>query len=205
MRKRKPTQHINWRALKPIVTKDDNPVQCNRVLKKFEAGCKEQWESTGKYVARGDPMMALNWVSTCVVRRVIPRGERVMAERMKISEDSKAFAAERAEKIARGVTPHQEKMLHRKMSRLRRRDHRRWHADAIRELGNAVKQHRWGAAKAWGRMLRGESRKAKILPSLRYRGGGTISSDHDAAEQFLQYMKDLYARLLSDMARFGAD
>ena len=59
--------------------------------------------------------------------------------------------------------------------------------------------------KPGGRMLRGESKRAKILPSLRYRGGGTISSDQDAAEQFLLYMKDLYARLLSDMARYGAE
>ena len=105
----------------------------------FEAGCKKQ-ESTGKYVARGDPMMTLNWVSTCVVGRVIPREERVVDGKMTISAESRAFAQERAEKIERGVTPHQEKMFHRKMSRHRRRDHRRWHTDTIRELSSVVNQ-----------------------------------------------------------------
>ena len=64
--KRKRRQHINWRALKPVYTVGEDAANVNHVLDSFEQGFQDQWERTGKYVARGDPLMTLNWVTTCV-------------------------------------------------------------------------------------------------------------------------------------------
>ena len=88
------------------------------------------------------------------------------------------------------------------MGRLRRRDFIRWYTDCIRELNRSVKQHRWRDARKWKDMLRGVCRQARVLPSRGHRGG-FIRSDEEAAYHFRAYMLDLFARRLSDRARYG--
>ena len=189
--KRKRNQYVNWRALKPVVTLVDDAVNVNATLDSFEMGCQAQWESTGKYIARGDPMVALNWVTTCVAKQVLPQRERMGAARMKPSATSLAFAKERAAEIARGVSPQREKQLHRKMYRHRRRDHRMWYRQSIGKLRDAVRECRWGAVKACGNLIRGVRKKAVILSSLRYRGNGLVRTDKEVADQWKLYMQDL--------------
>lgn len=203
--KRTRKQRINWRALKPVKTVGDEAVNVNSVLDSFEQKCQAQWESTGQYVARGDPLVTLNWVTTCVGKLVLPPEERVVANRMTPSASSLAFAEERAAEIERGTTPQRVMHLHRKMSRFRRRDHRQWFYWTIGKLSKAVKESRWCEARTWSNLLRGVRRKARIMPSSRYRGGGVISTDREAAEQWMLYMKDLYVRRLADRLRFGGD
>ena len=48
--KRKRKQHINWRALKPVMTVGDDARNVNPVSAPFEQGCRDMWEAAGKYV-----------------------------------------------------------------------------------------------------------------------------------------------------------
>ena len=71
------------------------------------------------------------------------------------STTSLTFVEERAVEIECDTSPQRIKERYRKMYRHRRRDYRMWHYRSIGELGKAVKECRWRAARTWGNLLRG--------------------------------------------------
>ena len=61
---------------------------------------------------------------------------------------------------------------------------------------------RWTDVKKWKDVLRGVHRQARRLPN-RGKYGNVIRSDAEAAYNLRLYMADLFARRLTDRARYG--
>ena len=144
----------------------------------------------------------MNEVCTRAAAATIPPVKPAVVQMMQPSAESRQFAELRAAEIAAGATLRRKKELHKKMGRMRRRDYIRWHADCIRELNRSVEQCRWRDVRKWKDMLRGIYRQARVLSTRGHRGG-YIRSDEETAFQFRKYMLDLFARRLSDRARYG--
>lgn len=156
-------------------------------------------------LSSSDYLTCMNEVCVRAARMTIPTVPIVRPGRMRPSLQSRQFAEERARKLAAGVTPRERKELHRKMGRLRRKDYLQWHRDCINQLNQCVIDGRWRDVRKWKDVLRGVNRQARVLPSRCYQHGGVIRSDAEAAHQFKRYMLDLFARRLSDRARYGND
>lgn len=124
LRRRRATPRINWRALKPQMTLDVNPVQVNQVLTDFDNGCQARWQEQDQELTLAGRMKALNTVTVSVAESVIPPTVPHAIAKLVPSERSKAFAEERAKELERGVTPQRRAELHRKMGRHRRADYR---------------------------------------------------------------------------------
>ena len=56
------------------MTVGDDTHNVNPISDPFEKGCQEQWESTDQHVVRGDPLLTLNWIITCVGKKVLSKG-----------------------------------------------------------------------------------------------------------------------------------
>ena len=125
-----------------------------------------------------------------------------MSQRVRPSVESRRFAELRAVEMAAGVTPQRRKELHQKMRRLRRKDYMQWRINCIDQLNQCVKEGRWRDVKKWKNALRGVYRQGRTLPSRGHKND-IIRFDEEAAHYFREYLLDLYARTLSDRARYG--
>ena len=79
LRKRIGKAHINWRALKPDMTTDDNPSHLNQTFDDYNTKCEELWHA---HQREADDVVSMNRVYKEAAKLIIPIAKPEVTRRM---------------------------------------------------------------------------------------------------------------------------